>query len=165
MNNEGIYEKLLSHRFYFGSILSPFHAWLLRRSLLTLEVRLAQHKKTTVELTKYLESRKEIEKIYYPEVDGEQLTDYATLIFFRLAEGFKDQYEKLAASLTLFSTGTGMACVTSMIAQPFSGSHASMCDEEKIEMGLDKSLVRLSFGLENVDDLKADLAQALNALS
>ena len=57
-----------------------------------------------------------------------------------------------------------MACVTSMIAQPFSGSHASMCDVEKREMGLDESLVRLSFGLENVADLKEDLAQAFSAL-
>ena len=163
-NGEDIYEKMLSNRFYFGSILAPFNAWLLRRSLYTLDVRLEKHKRTTVELTQFLEGREEIEKVYYPEIDGVQLTDYATLIFFQLAEGYKDKYTELTKSLALFSTGTGMACVTSMIAQPFSGSHASMCDEEKIEMGLDQSLVRLSFGLESVEDLKADLLKGLTSL-
>lgn len=163
-NNTDIYDRLKSLRFYFGAILAPFSAWLLRRSLHTLDIRLEKHKRTTSELVDFLNTRKEVAYVYYPEVDGEQLKDYATLIFFRLAEGYKDKYKAFSSNLELFSTGTGMACVTSMVAQPFSGSHASMCDEEKIEMGLDKSLVRLSFGLEDVNDLKNDIAQALEVL-
>ena len=164
MNNTELYDKLKSLRFYFGAILAPFSAWLLKRSLQTLEIRLEKHKRTTVELVEFLRTRKEITEVFYPEVDGKQLTDYATLVFFTLAEGYKDSYVKFSQGLKLFSTGTGMACVTSMVAQPFSGSHASMCDEEKEEMGLDKSLVRLSFGLEDVTDLTADLSQAFEAL-
>ena len=163
-NNKLLFNQLQSSRFYFGSNLGPFSAWLLRRSLFTLDVRLAKHKKTTMILKNFLEERKEVAKIYYPDVDGIQLTDYATLIFFELADGFKDKYAQFAGALKLFSTGTGMACVTSMIAQPFSGSHASMEDDEKREMGLDESLVRLSFGLEDVNDLKADLTQGLDGL-
>ncbi len=163
-DNELIYNDLLSNRFYFGSNLGPYSAWLLRRSLFTLDVRLAKHKTTTLELKEFLEKRKEVARIYYPDVDGIQLTDYATLIFFELAEEFKDKYTQLAQSLYLFSTGTGMACVTSMIAQPFSGSHASMEYSERHEMGLDERLVRLSFGLEDVQDLMSDLRQGLDAL-
>ncbi|MNG24592.1 Methionine gamma-lyase [compost metagenome] len=57
-----------------------------------------------------------------------------------------------------------MACVTSMVAQPFSGSHASMTDQEKADMGIEKGLVRLCFGLEDLDDLKDDLLQAFEAM-
>ena len=164
LNNTELYERLKSHRFYFGAILAPFSAWLLKRSLQTLEIRLEKHKRTTIELVEFLNSRKEITEVFYPEVDGKQLTDYATLVFFTLADDYKDSYKAFSQKLKLFSTGTGMACVTSMVAQPFSGSHASMCDEEKAEMGLDQSLVRLSFGLEAAEDLKADLAQSFDAL-
>lgn len=164
MNNTELYEKLKSLRFYFGAILEPFSAWLLKRSLQTLEIRLEKHHRTTVELVKFLQSRKEITEVFYPEIDGTQLTSYATLVFFTFADGYKEMYKPFSQALTLFSTGTGMACVTSMVAQPYSGSHASLCDEEKVEMGLDESLVRLSFGLEDVTDLKADLAQAFDSL-
>lgn len=165
MNNTEIYEKLKSLRFYFGAILAPFSAWLIKRSLQTMEIRLEKHHRTTVELVEFLKARKEITEVFYPEIDGKQLTSYATLVFFTLAAPYKDKYKDFSQSLNLFSTGTGMACVTSMVAQPYNGSHASMCDEEKAEMGLDESLVRLSFGLEDVADLKSDLANALDNLS
>ena len=164
-NNEIIYEKLKSNRFYFGAILAPFSAWLLRRSLQTLEIRLSKHKKTTLELLQFLKKKNEVAKVYYPDVDGDQLTDYATLIFFTFSEEHKNKYTEFSQSLQLFSTGTGMACVTSMIAQPFSGSHASMCKSEKEEMGLDENLVRLSFGLEDINDLRADLDLAFDNIS
>jgi hypothetical protein len=57
-----------------------------------------------------------------------------------------------------------MACVTSMIAQPYSGSHASMTPDEKAAMGLDEGLIRLCFGMEDVDDLKRDLVEALESI-
>ena len=58
-----------------------------------------------------------------------------------------------------------MACVTSMVAQPYTGSHASLSDEDKLAMGLDEDLVRLCFGLEDPSDLRADLNSAFDALS
>ena len=66
--------------------------------------------------------------------------------------------------MELFNTGTGMACVTSMVAQPWSGSHASMTDEEKRQINIGENLVRLSFGLEDPEDLKNDLLGALRVL-
>ncbi|MNP19500.1 Methionine gamma-lyase [compost metagenome] len=73
-------------------------------------------------------------------------------------------YKTFTSALKWFGTGTGMACVTSMVAQPFSGSHASMTDREKADMGIEKGLVRLCFGLEDLDDLKEDLLQAFEAM-
>jgi len=164
-DNKDIYEHLVEERFYNGNILQPFDAWLLRRSLQTLDIRLKQHEITTREIKGFLEGRGEVEKVYYPAIDGNQLTGYGTLLFFDLREDLVEHYDKFTNGLKLFDTGTGMACVTSMVAQPFTGSHASMTDNEKNSMGLNKALIRLSLGLENADDLKEDLTHAFNTIS
>ena len=163
-NRKELYDKLRSLRFYFGSILPPFSAWLLRRSLFTLEIRLEKHQETTKKLLEFIEGRQEVKKLYYPDIDGVQLAGYPTLIFFELDEKWKSKYKEFSENLTLFSTGTGMACVTSMVAQPFTGSHSSMEDEEKYSIDLTPALVRLSFGMEKVEDLKTDLQRAFDAI-
>jgi len=156
--------ELRSLRFYSGANLDPHSAWLLRRSLHTLEIRLEKHAQTTVKLVEYLKTKQEIVHVYYPEVDGKQLTNYATLIFLDVTDHVLENYPKFHSQLQLFSTGTGMACVTSMIAQPFTGSHASMDACEKADMGLGQNTLRLSFGMEDSRDLIADLEQAFNAI-
>ncbi len=163
-NAEALESSIREQRFYGGAILPPFSAWLLRRSLQTLDIRLQVQGQSTRQIVAHLSKRKEIAKIYYPEIDGKQLTGYATLIFFEFAPEYAAAYPEFSQKLQLFSTGTGMACVTSMVAQPYTGSHASMSDVDKDEMGLSKSLVRLSFGLEKVEDLIQDLDQALDQL-
>ena len=85
------------------------------------------------------------------------------ILFFELAEPWEAAYVNFRDQLTLFKTGTGMACVTSMVAQPFSGSHASMSNDEKYAMGITTSLVRLCFGLEDENDLKNDLLAAIKS--
>jgi cystathionine gamma-lyase/cystathionine gamma-lyase/homocysteine desulfhydrase len=86
------------------------------------------------------------------------------LLFLDLEEELAAHYPVLLQSLKLFNSGTGMACVTSMIAQPFTGSHASMSEEEKKAMGLGKDTIRLSFGLEDTEDLKQDLLYGFKVL-
>ena len=160
-NNLKIDELLRTRRFYTGANLDPHSAWLLRRSLHTLDIRLEKQGKTTKKIVSFLETRNEIEKVYYPDVDGVQMVDYATLLFFDFREDLVRKYPIFSQKLQLFSTGTGMACVTSMVAQPFTGSHASMNAKEKEGMGLSLSTVRLSFGLEDSDDLIQDIENAL----
>jgi cystathionine gamma-lyase/homocysteine desulfhydrase len=163
-NSAELHEELLDLRFYYGCILEPQSAWLLRRSMQTFEIRMKAHQETTLQIKKFLEQQPQVSKVYYPVVDGKQLTGYGTLLFFDLKKELVDKYILFRDSLTLFDSGTGMACVTSMVAQPFTGSHASMSDSEKTDMGLSKSLVRLSFGLENVEDLKNDLLNAFSKI-
>src|SRR5665647_1600287 len=163
-DDDQLADNLRQERFYTGAILAPFGAWLLRRSLQTLPLRMKEHHRVTVEMTEYLRSIPQIKKIYYPTVDGTQLVSYGGIIFFQFADSLNDPYLAFRESLEHFGTGTGMACVTSMVAQPFSGSHASMDESEKKDMGIDKKLVRLCFGLEDVEDLKKDLKQAFDRL-
>ncbi len=163
-NNSTLENKLRSQRFYTGANLDPHSAWLLRRSLYTLDIRIQKQSDTTLKLVKFLETRSEIKKVYYPNLKNKQLTQYATLIFFDLEEDLVPKYHAFHSSLKLFSTGTGMACITSMIAQPYTGSHASMDDCEKEKMGLFPNTFRLSFGLEDPEDLISDLTQAFESI-
>ncbi len=164
VDDQELYDRLFEERFYTGSILDPHSAWLLRRSLQTFPLRMKEHERVTKEMVTFLKDIPEVEKIYYPEVDGNQLEGYGGILFFSLAEECKDKYPQFMKALELFDSGTGMACVTSMVAQPYSGSHASMSEEEKQEMGLDESLVRLCFGFEDAEDLKRDLKRAFQSL-
>ena len=130
----------------------------------TFHIRMKAHAETTTLIRDWLRNHPGVKKVYYPEIDGVQLTGYATLLFFDLREDLIDLYPQFIAALRWFDTGTGMACVTSMIARPYTGSHASMADEEKATIGLTQQLVRLSIGLENTQDLIDDLSQAFEAI-
>jgi cystathionine gamma-lyase / homocysteine desulfhydrase len=159
-----LHDALRSSRFYNGPVMDPHSAWLLRRSMQTFAIRMKHHYEVAADIKDFLATLPQVERVYYPKIDGRQLTGYGGLIFFDLHKDLVARYSEFARALKLFNTGTGMACVTSMVAQPYSGSHASMTPEEKEEMGLGKGLVRLSIGLEDPEDLKRDLAEALAAI-
>ena len=113
-------------------------------------------------IREFLEQHDQVSHVFFPEIDGQQLQGYACILFFSLVEPFAEAYRAFSERLTLFATGTAMAAVTSTVAQPYSGSHASMSDEEKAAMKLGPELVRLCIGLEDPEDLKADLTQAFD---
>lgn len=163
-DRDDLAEAFRQERFYSGAVLDPHSAWLLRRSLQTLEVRLERQARTTEEMRHFLAELPQIKKVYYPEIDGDQLRAYGGILFAELRSDLTSRYMDLVHSLKFFGSGTGMACVTSMIAQPYTGSHASMTDTEKNTMGLSPSLVRFCFGLEDPDDLRRDLREALASL-
>ena len=164
VDRQDLAEQLRDERFYSGAILDPHSAWLIRRSMQTFALRMQAHQQSTSVLASWLESLPQITRVYQPHVDGHQLTGYGGILFCDLRQDLVDRYVEFSQALRLFDTGTAMACVTSMVAQPYSGSHASMSDEEKAEMGLGKGLIRLCFGLENIDDLKRDIQNALEEI-
>lgn len=159
-DNAQMADMLRTERFYTGAILDPHSAWLLCRSMQTFKIRMQQHEKTTAVMAKFLNELPQVKKAYLPEIDGSQLTGYGGILFFDLRDDLVEYYSEFANALKLFDTGTGMACVTSMVAQPFSGSHASLSEDEKARMGLGKGLVRLCFGMESTDPLKRDIVSA-----
>ncbi len=164
VNDDKLAESLLESRFYSGAILDPNSAWLLRRSLHTFPIRMREHVRITETILAYLKEKKEIRHIYMPDINENQLRAYGGILFFEFIDQYQSYYERFRDTLKLFDTGTGMACVSSMVAQPWSGSHASLCDSEKTSMGIGTGLVRLCFGLECEDDLIADLENAFSSL-
>ncbi|CAH2903954.1 MAG: hypothetical protein PCALPYG88_6912 [uncultured Paraburkholderia sp.] len=164
-DSDELHARLVDGRFYAGTILTPQHAWLLRRSMQTFDIRMKQHSATTRSMTDFVGDLPYVKRVYYPSIDAAQLTGYGGIIFLELRDDLVDAYPDFARALRWFDTGTGMACVTSMVAQPYSGSHASMTDAEKSEMGISRGLVRLCFGLENPEDLRQDLLQAFHRVA
>ena len=163
-NRDDLHEEMSSERFYGGMILSPYSAWLIRRSMQTFTLRMREHERVTAEMYKFLKSLSCIQSVYTPEVDGTQLTGYGCILFVEIGDELGQRYESFRDALTLFSSGTGMACVTSMVAQPYTGSHASLTEDEKAAMGIGKGLIRLCFGFEDPEDLKRDLTNAFRVL-
>ncbi len=163
-NNETLHQELRNIRFFGGSVLDPNSAWLMRRSIQTLDIRMQAHAATILETADFLKTLTLVKKVYLPHIDGHQLNNYGGILFFELAKEVQDRYEDLRENLELFGSGTGMAAVTSMIAQPYSGSHASLSESEKAQMGIGKNLVRLCFGLERAEDLIADLRNGFRGL-
>jgi cystathionine gamma-lyase/cystathionine gamma-lyase/homocysteine desulfhydrase len=163
-NRDDLADAFRQERFYSGAILDPYAAWLLRRSMQTFGVRLARQATTTAEMREFLAELPQVQNVYYPDVDGRQLRGYGGILFIELRPDLVPRYGELLSALRYFGSGTGMACVTSMIAQPYTGSHASMTDAEKEQMGLSRGLVRLCFGLEEPDDLRHDLREALASI-
>ena len=161
-NRPDLAEDLRRIRFYGGSILDPHSAWLLRRSLQTFPLRMRRHAETFGEMAAHLRAHPRVRRVYVPEVDGRQLTAYGGILFVELDPALEPAVEAFMDSLRLFERGTSMASVVSSVAQPWSGSHLSMTEEEKRRAGIGKTLVRLCFGLEDPADLKADLTQALD---
>ena len=156
-------DAMREERFYSGAVMDPHAAWLLRRSVQTLPLRMREHQEVTARMARFLAEQPQVAKVHVPETGG-QLSGYGGILFFELRAELADRYADFAKALTLFSTGTGMAAVTSMVAQPWSGSHASMTADEKRAIGLGPGLVRLCFGFEAPDDLEADLRRALPSL-
>jgi cystathionine gamma-lyase/cystathionine gamma-lyase/homocysteine desulfhydrase len=163
-NRDDLADFFRHERFYSGAVLDPYAAWLLRRSLQTLGVRVERQSRTAFEMRSLLMNLPQIRRVFYPDIDGTQLTGYAGILFAQLRPDLVDSYPELVRSLRCFGSGTGMACVTSMVAQPYTGSHASLTEVEKEEMGLTRGLVRFCFGLEDPEDLRNDLQTGLASL-
>jgi cystathionine gamma-lyase/cystathionine gamma-lyase/homocysteine desulfhydrase len=164
-NDGELADRIREERFYSGMVMDPFAAWLLRRSINTIYVRLEAQSRTTERLVEHLKTLSKVAEVYFPRVDGTQLTGYGGIIFVQLKDAYEDSFSEIVSNLSCFATGTGMACVSSMIAQPYTGSHASMSDAEKAVIGLNKGLIRFCFGLERPEDLIADLEHALGPAS
>ncbi|KAB2832163.1 MAG: PLP-dependent transferase, partial [Caedimonadaceae bacterium] len=93
VNDSKLYELLLADRFYAGAIITPYHAWLMRRSLQTLGIRLEYQTKITKELCQFLQDLPQVKRVYYPEIDGKQLINYGGILFFELDDSLADKYE------------------------------------------------------------------------
>lgn len=163
-DRDDLADAFRQERFYSGAILDPYAAWLLRRSMQTFGIRLERQARTTADMVEFLAGLPQVQNVYYPEIDGRQLRGYGGILFIELRSDLVSRYMELLSALRYFGSGTGMACVTSMIAQPYTGSHASMTDAEKDEMGLSRGIVRLCFGLEEPEDLRRDLSEALASI-
>ncbi|MCS7022368.1 MAG: cystathionine gamma-synthase [Gemmataceae bacterium] len=151
-----------------GAVAGPFDAFLVLRGLKTLAVRMEQHCANARVLAEWLCRHPAVERVYYPglpdhpghEVARRQMRDFGGMISFRVRGG-GEQARRVLSRLRLISLAESLGGVESLACHPATMTHASIPPQLREARGIDDGLIRLSVGIETVDDLRADLAQAL----
>ncbi|MEY2868283.1 MAG: hypothetical protein RIR01_707, partial [Bacteroidota bacterium] len=156
----------------YGSALSPFNAFQIIQGLETLSVRIQRHSENALELAKWLESQNQVAWVNYPGLKSSKYYDLAQrylpngqsgLLTFGLKGGF-DAAKKVADETKLFSLLANIGDTKSLIIHPASTTHQQLSEEQQLSSGVSKDLIRLSVGLEEVNDLKADLKAVFDTL-
>ena len=153
VNSEELAEKIAFIQNSTGGILQPFDSFLLIRGIKTLAVRMDRHVENAQKTVKYLKNKSGVKKIYYPENGGPMLS-------FELNENHN--IEKFFNSLKFITLAESLGGVESLVCHPASMTHASIPADIRKKVGITDNLIRLSVGIENINDILADLEQAIN---
>ncbi|MGD9380583.1 MAG: aminotransferase class I/II-fold pyridoxal phosphate-dependent enzyme [candidate division WOR-3 bacterium] len=154
-----------------GASISPFNAWLILRGLKTLSVRMEKHCSNAMKIADYLNAHKNVEHVYYPgltthpghELAKKQMKDFGGMIGFDV-KGGKEAGKAVMNSVKLCTLAVSLGDVDTLIEHPASMTHSSYDEEELKACGIGLGFVRISVGLEHVDDLIEDLEQALSKI-
>lgn len=154
-----------------GAVLSPFDAYFIIRGMKTLAIRMEKHCKNAMEVAKFLESHPAVDKVYYPglesfedyELAKEQMSQPGAMISFELKGGVKEGITVMN-NVKLASLAVSLGDAETLIQHPASMTHSPYTAEERMAAGISDGLVRLSVGLENVEDIIADLKEALDLI-
>lgn len=155
-----------------GACLSPFNAFQIIQGLETLEVRMKKHSENALALAKWLEDKEEVTWVnypglkssnYYAEAEAYLPKGQSSIVTFGVKGGFESA-KSIADETKIFSLLANIGDTKSLIIHPASTTHQQLDDEQQESTGVTKDLIRLSVGLENLDDLKADLEQAFEKI-
>jgi len=171
MNNKELYEELKFHQNSIGAILPPFDSYLVLRGIKTLGLRMEKHEKNALEIAKYLESHKKIERVYYPGLKShaqyklalKQMKGFGGMLSFVL-KGGSENVLKFLKGLKFFSLAESLGGVESLIEVPSLMTHKGLNEDEKRALGIVNNLVRVSVGIENTEDLIDDLENSLSRI-
>lgn len=172
MANHALLKPIAAWRTSLGQIISPETAALLSRSLRTLPIRVAAHNANALALALALENHPKISKVLYPGLPNnpdyplakKQMQGFGGMVTIEV-QGGRQAAEQVADRLKLFLLATSLGGVESLVSQPVATSHHALSPAERAAQGISDGMLRLSVGLENTDDLLADLHQALASLS
>ena len=151
-----------------GPTMSPFNAWVFLKGLETLKIRMQAHSQNALELARWLEQQDAVKRVYYPglqshpqhELAGRQQSDFGGLLSFEL-KGGKEAGWKLIDATRIISITANLGDTKPTITHPATTTHGRLTPEQKQEAGIEDGLVRVAVGLEDIDDIKADLARGM----
>ncbi|ORU92783.1 MAG: O-succinylhomoserine sulfhydrylase [Cycloclasticus sp. symbiont of Poecilosclerida sp. N] len=166
-----IEEKLYPILRTAGPTMSPFNAWVFHKGLETLSLRMDKHCANALAVAQWLEQQAAVEKVHYTglsshrqhELAKQQQSGFGGIVSFEVKGGQGNAWKVIDAT-QLISITANLGDVKSMITHPSTTTHGRLTDEERVEAGITGSLVRVGVGLENVDDIIADLNTALASL-
>lgn len=152
-----------------GPSMSPFNAWILAKGLETLKLRVAQHCLNAAEIAAFLSNQKGLSRVLYPgleshpqhELAKKQMSDFGTVVCLDL-EGSKDRAFRFMNALNLIDISNNLGDSKSLTTHPATTTHQRISQEERDHLGISDGFVRISVGLEDIEDLKEDIAQALD---
>ena len=170
LNDDAMAERLRFIQKSVGGILSPFEAWMCLRGIKTLGVRMDRHNANALRIANVLCRQKNVTTVYYPGLAShpqhalarKQMRGFGGMISFDL--GSLGKAKRFLKTLRLCALAESLGGVETLIAHPATMTHASLSPEERKRIGVTDGLIRLSVGIEDVEDILADLKQALAAL-
>jgi cystathionine gamma-synthase len=163
--------RVYRHRELTGPSLQSLDAFLLLRSLKTLGLRVQRHNENALALAHFLEAEPKVERVYYPglkshpgyETARRQMTGFGGVLSFELKGGF-EAVARFLPRLRYAYMAANLGQVETIVGPPATTSHVELTAEERAEAGIPEGLIRYAVGIEDVEDLKADLRQALDSL-
>ena len=173
-NKESLLEKLRFIQMSVGSVPSPFDCWIVQRSLKTLHVRMDRHNSNANEIANYLEQNNKVVSIYYPGLKNhpnheiakkQQLNPSGDSVFGGMISidlGSIKNARTFVKNLEIFTLAESLGGVESLVCHPATMTHASIPENIRNDLGITQGLVRLSVGIEDVNDLVGDIDQAIN---
>lgn len=167
-NNEDLYEKVKFYQNSAGAILGPFDSWLVLRGIKTLAVRMRQHEKNAQLIAEFLSGHSQVLSVNYPglptypqhDLAKKQMKGFGGMVSF-IINGEFEEANNFMKALKIFSLAESLGGVESLVCYPARMTHASIPEEDRKKLGITDSLIRISVGIEDAEDLIADLDQAL----
>jgi len=164
---EDILKPFLRHT---GPCISPFNAWVLLKSLETIKIRVYAQSESALQIAKELEKHKNVEKVYYPFLKSfpqyalakKQQDKGGTMVAFKIKGKQKEAF-KFINKLKIFDISNNLGDTKSLVTHPTTTTHKVLGEEDRLSLGITSNLVRLSVGLEDINDLKEDILQALKS--
>ncbi|WP_446779093.1 cystathionine gamma-synthase [Macellibacteroides fermentans] len=169
LNDASIYEELRFFQNTIGAIPGPQDVWLTLRGVKTLAVRMRQHEANAFAVARFLQDHPRVSQVYFPglpqhpnhEVARRQMSGFGGMVSFRLKEGNRESVNAFVKKLKVFALADSLGGVESLVCFPMVMTHDAVPEKQRLELGITGDLLRLSIGIEGIDDLLADLKQAL----
>lgn len=170
VNDDALAERLAFIQNSCGAVAGPFDSFLVLRGIKTLHLRMQRHCENGKKVAEYLNDHPKVDKVYWPGFEShpnhhiakEQMNDFGGMISFTLLEDDQDESFRIMERFELFAVAESLGGVESLANHPATMTHGSVPREERYKVGLLDSLIRLSVGVENADNLLSDLKQAIN---
>jgi cystathionine beta-lyase/cystathionine gamma-synthase len=168
LNDRAIYERLKFLQNATGATPSPFDCFLTLRGVKTLALRMREHEKNAMRVASFLKEHQRVRRVYYPgladhpghAIAAAQMTGFSGMVSFEVKGGLAEA-RRVLGRLKIFKIAESLGGVESLVELPAIMTHASIPKEERKKAGLDDGLIRLSVGIEDVEDLLADLKRGL----
>ena len=163
-------EQLHFIQFAAGAIAGPMDSFLALRGVKTLHLRMQRHCENGKAVAKYLSAHPKVGEVFYPglenhpnhEIAKKQMDDFGGMVSFRLKDESKQAALTFLENTKIFTLAESLGGVESLVSHPVTMTHASIPEADRLKIGITDSLIRLSVGVEDIDDLLADLEQALS---